>query len=188
MSRKLGYLLLGGGIFGLCLVLIAGLAEAKSQTIDFLVWFIKDKNPALTDTQVQKIVENLLFWSKKRGLDKWLVTALIWQESWFDPFAYNEISKCKGLMQLKQIALDELKRVYKAEYSYERLYEIEHNIQAGTHFLYYAFHYPEEYTEFIAVARYRTPSRPEDSFWYAEEVLEKKQQILEALKNFKQRR
>lgn len=49
--------------------------------------------------RIQKISEYIVHESSKAGLDPWIVTALIWNETRFNPFAVSHIGT-RGVMQL----------------------------------------------------------------------------------------
>jgi len=173
------------GLTGLTLLLFISPATAKiaETELNFFISFIRRRNPQLSEDDIGRIAENILIWSEERNLDPYLVLALMWQESLFNPHVVGTIGE-RGLMQMSGVAIQELNETYGTKYLYEALFDIGHNIQAGTHYLYYAFTYPREYDEFTAVARYRTPYDIERSYWYATQVLAKKREILEEREKF----
>lgn len=84
-------------------------------------------------TKYSEFVEK---YSKKYGVDEYLIYAVIKTESNFDPNACSDVG-ARGLMQLMEDAFDWVK--YKMgderEISYEHMYVPEYNIEYGTYLL-----------------------------------------------------
>ncbi len=61
---------------------------------------IRAMQPKLDDVIATKIVKHILEESERHSLDPILMAALIWEESWFDPFARSK-KNAVGLMQIR---------------------------------------------------------------------------------------
>ena len=166
-------------------------AIAEPRTTEkFITQVAKYYSPAITDTEATKIAESTIKWSKERNVNLFSILAIIAQESNFQPNVIGSSSEV-GLMQLANIALDELERVYKISVNRNRLYEIDYNIELGTLYYLYCIYLtnkyrllPEESFRFEAIARYNKTSYPERAKEYAREVMNKRNLIINLYNEF----
>lgn len=132
-------------------------------------------NPGLSVREACQIEESVCFWTKKRNINLYSFLAIIVQESEFNPNAIGKNGE-RGLGQITRVCLKELNNIYGTKFSFDRLFEIDYNIEVAT--LHYR--YAVERANFQrreAIASYRTPSRPEDSDSYARRILKIRAEI-----------
>lgn len=140
-------------------------------------------NPTISVSLASEIARSVAKWTKERNVNVFSVLAIIAQESHFKPSVTGGVGE-RGLMQLSQTALDELKRVYGVTYSRDRLYEVDYNIMVGTHYYLYCVRLAEG-DRFEAIARYNKTTRWWEAKDYANLVLTKRAKILEIYGKFK---
>lgn len=157
----------------ICLVLAfygLVLGELVAREEGKIARLVKLYQPSIEVAKAAQIEESVLFWVEERGINLRSFLAIIIQESKFDPDAESAVRGDRGLGQVSRICLSELKRVYGKEFDFDRLFEIDYNIEVSSlHYLYcvqLASHRRAE-----AIARYRTTFRPEESGYYAWRVL-----------------
>jgi len=178
-------------LFGSLIALVAvALARAPNLLERFITKFIETKNPNLSDAEVKLITRSLLYWAKKRNVNLFSVMAIAWQESWFDPRAVEKDEEgrivSKGIMQLTRPALDQLVKIgYISSYDWGRLFDPSYNISLGT--AYYRYCAKLSKTRREAIARYNRTSEPWLSIAqkYADQVLAKRAEIVQAWEKFK---
>lgn len=132
-------------------------------------------NPSLSVREACQIEESICFWTEERNINLYSFLAIIVQESEFNPNAIGTNGE-RGLGQITRICLTELNSIYGTKFSFDKLFKIDHNIEVAT--LHYR--YSVERANFQrreAIARYRTPSRPEDSNYYARKILKIRAEI-----------
>lgn len=135
---------------------------------------IKHYNENQYTEQIAAAVER---YSQKYKIDKYLILAIIQNESNFRPGALGSAGE-KGLMQISEIAFDEVNRVYPeevAEISYQNINEVEANIKAGV--LY--FKRVKDYYDgnvYNALAAYNGGFN-NPNYSYSDDVLEVKKQM-----------
>lgn len=172
---------LGAG--ALALWLIVKSAQA-APTENFIREVIRHYNPYLPNYVAREITDSVIKWTDDRNIDLFTTLSIIAQESHFEPLSTSE-SDARGLMQLMEIALDELERRYGVQINRARLYEVDYNIRWGT--LYYRLcTILAGGVRFESIARYfRTTdwqeAAPTD---YANAVLEKRATIVKIYEKY----
>ena len=175
-SKALGWLLLiGGSILGLILLLVGVPGKATPTLEKFIAYLARFRNPYLSVDDAAKIAQSVIKWVKRRNLDIFSVLAIIDQESTFDPRAKGRHGE-RGLMQLSDLALAELERVYSVRFDKTRLFEIDHNIQAGTLFYLHCLDLAKGKRR-EAIARYHRTTNWQSALDYADRVMEKREEI-----------
>ncbi|MBR4223753.1 MAG: lytic transglycosylase domain-containing protein [Oscillospiraceae bacterium] len=111
-------------------------------------------------------------------MDKYFIMAVIKTESDFDPKAQSEVG-ARGLMQLMGDAFDWVAlRMDDDRYTYDDMYDPEHNIEYGTYLLKLLY---EEYgDERTALAAYHT-GRGRVNSWLADERFSKDGKTLDSI-------
>jgi len=164
-------------ILVLCGVVFANLPTSQGGEIASLV---KLYNPSIEEAQATQIEKSALFWTGKRRINLYSFLAIVIQESKFDPSAEGKAGE-RGLGQISKTCLRELKRIYSEEFDFDRLFEIDYNIQVGSlHYRYCAELANHNRRE--AIARYRSTFRPEDSGYYAWRILRIREDVERRLK------
>jgi len=134
-----------------------------------MVDLIRAYQPSMPVQQTTYIADRISYWAKKWNVNVYTVAAIVAQESSFDPTAVGTRGE-RGLMQITRPALKELERKYDEKFNFNRLFDIDHNLSAGT--LYYRY-----CTDLAnndrkeAISRYRTTFEPQDSSDYARNVM-----------------
>lgn len=119
--------------------------------------------------EASQIASSLAKWTKERNLNLFSCLAIVSYESGFDRWATSPV-ECKGLWQLKDIAVRELERVYGIKGDLTRLYEIDYNNELGTMYYLYCVRRAEgERRE--AIARYYKTTEYWEAWAYADAVL-----------------
>lgn len=173
--------LLGAGALALWL-LVKSAQAGPSQA--FIKEVIKHYNPYLPNYVASEITVSVTKWTDDRNVNLFTTLAIIAQESHFEPLSTSE-SDAKGLMQLMEVALDELERRYGVQINRARLYEVDYNIRWGT--LYYRLcTILASGVRFEAIARYfRTTDWQEtEPTEYANAVLEKRATIVKIYEKY----
>ena len=132
--------------------------------------------------EASEIATSLTKWTEKRNLDLFSCLAIVAQESCFNRYAPS-IADAKGLWQLKEIALDELERVYGITVNRARIYEIDYNNMLGTLYYLYCVGLAQGYRR-EAMARYYKTTEYWEAWWYADEVLLKRSHIANMYEDF----
>lgn len=126
-------------IIFICLVLafyglVLGELVAKEES--GITRLVKLYQPSIEGTRAIQIERSVLFWTEKRGINLRSFLAIIIQESKFNPNAKGKAGE-RGLGQVSRICLRELERVYGEEFDFDRLFEIDYNIEVSSlHYLY----------------------------------------------------
>lgn len=134
-----------------------------------MIDLIRAYQPSMPIQQTTYIADRISYWANKWNVNVYTVAAIVAQESSFDPTAVGTRGE-RGLMQITRPALKELERKYDEKFDFNRLFDIDHNLSAGT--LYYRY-----CTDLAnndrkeAISRYRTTFEPQDSSDYARNVM-----------------
>ena len=161
---------------------------AKTAMQKFVEYYIRLKNPNLSSDVVEKIASSAIKWCNERGVNLFSVLAIMQRESWFNPKAEGD-HVSRGLMQLTKTALNELVRVgYITGYDWDRLFDIDYNIQHGTLYYLYCVRLAKGDRR-EAIARYRMTSQPYSptAQQYADSVLKIREEIVEEWNKMKAR-
>ena len=184
--RKCIFIPLGLGVAGLVLYLVlrGARAEAVVPELRFVETVARHYNPAITDFQASEIASSFANWTQKRNVNVFTSLAIIAQESDFRPDVTSP-DDCRGLWQLGKTALLELERVYGIKTDFNRLYDIDYNNELGTlYYLHCVKLAKGERTE--AIARYYRTTEYWEAWDYADEVLEKRAEIIAMYESFTQ--
>jgi len=171
--------LIGGGALVLYFLLRPPRAVAE---IDFIQRVAKHYNPWMSNSTATLISDSINKWTEKRNLNVFTVLAIIAQESSFNPAAEGK-HKDRGLMQLTDVAIDELERVYNVKIDKSRLYEIDYNIQWGTLYFLHCVKLAKG-DRFEAIARYNKTTEWWEAKDYANQVLAKREEIIKMYNEF----
>jgi len=187
VKRKVPFALviLGLIILGLCLVVFA----RGDPTEEFIISLVKSRNRDISDGEAREIAKSSLKWCQARGLSLWSVIAIMEQESNFYAEAISP-TECRGLMQLSEVALQELLRQgYIPSYDLGRILEIDYNISLGTAYYLFCVRLANNDRR-EAIARYYMTSKPEDpdAQKYADGVLAKRAIIVREFEEFQETR
>ena len=136
----------------------------------------------MLESEASQIAISLTKWTEKRNLDLFSCLAIVAQESCFNRYALS-IADAKGLWQLKEIALVELERVYGIKIDRARIYEIDYNNMLGTLYYRYCVGLAGGYRR-EAMARYYKTTEYWEAWWYADEVLAKRAEIVGMYEDF----
>lgn len=175
---------LGLGAAGLVIYLLlrATKAEAAVPELGFVEHVAEHYNPAISQSQASQIASSFAKWTKERNVNVFTCLAIIAYESHFKPYARSP-DDCRGLWQLGRIALAELERVYGIKTDFGRLYEIDYNMELGTlYYLYCVKLAKGDRRE--AIARYYRTTAYWEAWDYADEVLEKRAEIVGMYEDF----
>ena len=167
------------------LVLYFLLRPAKTEATPIGIFteeIAKYYNPAISSSQSSQIASSFAKWTDKRNINVFTSLAIIAQESDFRP-QITSPDNCRGLWQLGSLALLELERVYGIKTDFNRLHEIDYNMELGTLFYLYCVRLAEGDRREAIARYYRTTE-----FWrawdYADEVLAKRAKIVEMYNEF----
>ncbi len=134
-----------------------------------MVDLIRAYQPSMPMQQTTYIADRISYWANEWNVNVYTVAAIIAQESSFDPTAVGTRGE-RGLMQITRPALKELERKYDQKFDFNSLFDIDHNLSAGTlYYLYCTDLANNDRKE--AISRYRTTFQPEDSTSYAQNVM-----------------
>jgi len=186
LKWKISLALILLGLFVLFLILPA---KAKVNVeYEFIKYFVKTRNPNITDVEVSQIASSCIKWCEKRNLNLFSVLAIIFQESTFRPEVTGD-HVSRGLMQLTKTALEQLKKIgYIKDYYWNYLFDIDYNLQLGTLYYLYCVKLAKGNRR-EAIARYRmtTDFLGKTAQEYADDVLNKRAIILREFENFKKK-
>ena len=123
-----------------------------------LIQIVQESQPKLDPQLTERVVDTVLHQCEIRDVDPVLITALIWKESRFDPFAESN----KGAVGLTQVMYSVWKETHELESSgvdsKAKLFWIEPNISAGVEI--FSKYYEESgYDVVVALNRYHTGSQ-----------------------------
>lgn len=134
-----------------------------------MVDLIRAYQPSMPMQQTTYIADRISYWANEWNVNVYTVAAIIAQESSFDPTAVGTRGE-RGLMQITRPALKELERKYDQKFDFNSLFDIDHNLRAGTlYYLYCTDLANNDRKE--AISRYRTTFQPQDSTNYARNVM-----------------
>lgn len=123
-----------------------------------LMGIVQNYQPKLDPQLTERIVDTVLEQCNKRDIDPILITALIWKESLFDPFAESN----KGAVGLTQVMYSVWKETHELENSgvdsKSKLFWIEPNISAGVE-IFSKYYTESNYDVVVALNRYHTGSQ-----------------------------
>ncbi len=125
---------------------LSGSLLSSNQSSDYQVYINNSENIVLSDGNKDekqkpykyKEIKPIVAANNGSGQSNYLIICQCWKESTFDPKAVNGKKikfQHRGLMQMAQRALSDVKTNFKRSYVFDDMFDAEKNIQAGSLYL-----------------------------------------------------